>query len=199
MRLVKPAAPSPLGVNDAGLGGQGQRRALGVTKEPQRSGCRAWPDWEVALFLNFGLEACEILLPQPGIELRPLALEGKVLTTGPPDKSPVLLLGLVCLYLLPARVLLVRGTEHLSGGWFLRGAQSVMHCGFSQTAGQASASLFYLSYLSRDQTAMQGKGGVLTIGPPGKLQACAFLNPVGTEDARGRSLAFSPCRAWSLC
>ena len=89
MRLVKPAAPSPLGVNDAGLGGQGQRRALGVTKEPQRSGCRAWPDWEVALFLNFGLEACEILLPQPGIELRPLALEGKVLTTGPPDKSPV--------------------------------------------------------------------------------------------------------------
>ena len=169
----------------------------GVTKEPRRSGCRAWPDWEFALFLNFGLEACEILLPQPGVELTPLALEGKVLTTGPPEKSAILLLGLVCLYLRPPGVLLVRGTEHLSGGWFLRGAQPATHCGFSQTAGQASASLFYLSHLTRDQTPTQGKGRVLTTGPPGKSQASASLNPVGREDAGGRSLVFSPCRAWS--
>ena len=33
----------------------------------------------------FGHDACGILAPQPGIE--PLALEGEVLTTGPPGKS----------------------------------------------------------------------------------------------------------------
>ena len=113
---------NPPRVSHAGLGGQGHRRALGVSRERQSPGCSAWPDWEVALFLNFGLEACGVLLSQPGIELKPLALEGKVLTPGPPEKSPSLLLGLVCLYLLPARVLLVRGTEHLRGGWCLRGA-----------------------------------------------------------------------------
>ena len=37
--------------------------------------------------LVFGLEACGILAPQPGIEPTPPALEGKVLTTGPPGKS----------------------------------------------------------------------------------------------------------------
>ena len=31
-----------------------------------------------------------ILAPQPGIEPKPRALEGKVLSTGPPRKSPVM-------------------------------------------------------------------------------------------------------------
>ena len=34
------------------------------------------------------LDACRILAPQPGIEPTPPALEGKILTTGPPGKSP---------------------------------------------------------------------------------------------------------------
>ena len=39
------------------------------------------------MFWFFGCEACGILAPQPGIEPAPPALEGKVLTTGPPRKS----------------------------------------------------------------------------------------------------------------
>ena len=35
----------------------------------------------------FGPEACGMLAPDPGIKLVPLALEHKVLTTGPPGKS----------------------------------------------------------------------------------------------------------------
>ena len=35
-----------------------------------------------------GCEACWILSPQPGIKPVPPTLEGKVLTTGPPGKSP---------------------------------------------------------------------------------------------------------------
>ena len=35
----------------------------------------------------FGHEACGILAPQTGIEPTPPALEGGVLTTGPPGKS----------------------------------------------------------------------------------------------------------------
>ena len=31
--------------------------------------------------------ACRILVPEPGMETAPSALEGKVLTTGPPGKS----------------------------------------------------------------------------------------------------------------
>ena len=41
------------------------------------------------MFWFFGCEACGILAPQPGIESRPPALEGEVLTTGPPGKSPI--------------------------------------------------------------------------------------------------------------
>ena len=36
--------------------------------------------------LVFWCEVCRILAPQPGIEPAPPALEGKVLTTGPPGK-----------------------------------------------------------------------------------------------------------------
>ena len=36
----------------------------------------------------FGPEACGILAPRPGIEPTVPALEGEVLTTGPPGKSP---------------------------------------------------------------------------------------------------------------
>ena len=37
--------------------------------------------------LVFGYEACGILVPSPGIEPAPPALEGKVATTGLPGKS----------------------------------------------------------------------------------------------------------------
>ena len=39
------------------------------------------------MFWIFGCEACGILAPQPGIEPTLPALEGEVLTTGPPGKS----------------------------------------------------------------------------------------------------------------
>ena len=39
------------------------------------------------MFWFFGCEPCGILAPQPGIEPAPPALEGEVLTTGPPGKS----------------------------------------------------------------------------------------------------------------
>ena len=37
--------------------------------------------------LVFGFKACDILAPLPGIEPAPFALEGNVLTIGPPSKS----------------------------------------------------------------------------------------------------------------
>ena len=40
------------------------------------------------MFLFSGCEACGIPAPQRGIEYVPSALEGNVLTTGPPGKSP---------------------------------------------------------------------------------------------------------------
>ena len=43
------------------------------------------------MFWLFGLKACEILAPGPGIEPAPPALEGEVLTTGLPGKSPFFL------------------------------------------------------------------------------------------------------------
>ena len=49
------------------------------------------------MFWFFGRKACGILAPRPGIEPAPPALEGKVLTTGPPGKSlQLILIGLVC-------------------------------------------------------------------------------------------------------
>ena len=45
----------------------------------------------VLCFGFFGQEACGILAPQPEIEPAPPALEGEVLTTGPPGKSQDLL------------------------------------------------------------------------------------------------------------
>ena len=39
------------------------------------------------MFWFFGHEACGILAPRTGIELAPPALEGEILTTGPPGKS----------------------------------------------------------------------------------------------------------------
>ena len=38
------------------------------------------------MFCFFGYKAYEILAPQLGVELAPPALEGQVLTTGPPGK-----------------------------------------------------------------------------------------------------------------
>ena len=43
------------------------------------------------MFGFFGPEACGILAPRPGIEPAPPELEGEVLTTGPPGKSPPIL------------------------------------------------------------------------------------------------------------
>ena len=40
------------------------------------------------MFWFFGREECGILVPRSGIELTPPALEGEVLTTGPPVKFP---------------------------------------------------------------------------------------------------------------
>ena len=40
------------------------------------------------MFWVLGLEACGILVPRPGVEPTLPALEGKVLTIGPPGKSP---------------------------------------------------------------------------------------------------------------
>ena len=39
------------------------------------------------MFWIFDREACGILAPEPGMEPTPSALEGEVLTTGPPGKS----------------------------------------------------------------------------------------------------------------
>ena len=41
--------------------------------------------WFIGLFIWFML--CGILAPRPGVESAPSALEGEVLTTGPPGKS----------------------------------------------------------------------------------------------------------------
>ena len=40
------------------------------------------------MFWFFGREARGILAPRPGIEPVPTALEGEVLSSGPPGKSP---------------------------------------------------------------------------------------------------------------
>ena len=39
------------------------------------------------MFWILGHAACDILAPRPGVEPAPLGLEGKVLTTGPPEES----------------------------------------------------------------------------------------------------------------
>ena len=39
------------------------------------------------MFWFFGYKACRILAPGPGIKPLSSAMEGKVLTTGPPGKS----------------------------------------------------------------------------------------------------------------
>ena len=44
--------------------------------------------WGVFFFFFFGQKACGILVPWPGIEPTTPAMEGEVLTTGPPEKSP---------------------------------------------------------------------------------------------------------------
>ena len=41
-----------------------------------------------SFFFFFGQKACGILVPWPGIEPTTPAMEGEVLTTGPPEKSP---------------------------------------------------------------------------------------------------------------
>ena len=42
------------------------------------------------MFWSFGSKACGTLVPWPGVELAPPILEGDVLITGPPGKSPKL-------------------------------------------------------------------------------------------------------------
>ena len=68
------------------------------------------------IFWFLGCEACRILTPWPGTKAVPPALEGEVLTTGPPGKCPCLyfLIFLPCLILyflifLPCLILLPLG------------------------------------------------------------------------------------------
>ena len=44
--------------------------------------------FQASLVVACGLAACRILVPQPGIKLASLTLEGRFLTPGPPGKSP---------------------------------------------------------------------------------------------------------------
>ena len=55
-----------------------------------------------AIFFFFlaACTTCGILVPRPGIEPAPPALEGEVLTTGPPGKSRVMLLRQILLFLI---------------------------------------------------------------------------------------------------
>ena len=46
----------------------------------------------VLVFFFFGHEACGILAPRQGIKPTTPVLEGKILTTGPPGKSPYCIL-----------------------------------------------------------------------------------------------------------
>ena len=50
------------------------------------------------MFCSFGHEACGILALLPGIEPAPSAVEGEVLTTGLPEKSPNFLFLKVFIY-----------------------------------------------------------------------------------------------------
>ena len=60
------------------------------------------------MFWFFVCEARGILAPRPGIEPTPPALEGEVLTTGPPEKS-LLLLFIFYLFIWLCWVLVVAG------------------------------------------------------------------------------------------
>ena len=54
---------------------------------------KVFTEFITILFLfDIGHEAWGIIAPWPGIEPVPPALEGKVLTTGPPGKSPQILI-----------------------------------------------------------------------------------------------------------
>ena len=48
--------------------------------------CTGYNIASVPCFRFFGYKACEVLPPQPGTEPAPPALEGNVLTAGPPGK-----------------------------------------------------------------------------------------------------------------
>ena len=57
-----------------------------------------WISYNIAsvLFIYLGLKACGVLAPQPGIEPTSPTLEGEVLTTEPPGKSPYKMLKWLC-------------------------------------------------------------------------------------------------------
>ena len=57
-----------------------------------------WIHYNITSVLCFGWEACEILAPWPGVEPKTPALEGAVLTTGPPGKSPTAHVNLTSFY-----------------------------------------------------------------------------------------------------
>ena len=98
----------------------------------------------ILCFGFFGSEVCGILAPQPGIELARPALEGKVLTTGPPGKSQgsfnFLFLAIMGLQLL-LELFSSCGAEvpHCSGfSWC--GAWALGHTGFSRCSFRAPES-----------------------------------------------------------
>ena len=57
-----------------------------------------WICYNIAfvIFIFLGLKACGVLSPQPGIEPTSPTLEGEVLTTEPPGKSPYKMLKWLC-------------------------------------------------------------------------------------------------------
>ena len=57
------------------------------------------------MFWIFSHEACGIFTPWPGIEPAPPALEGEILTTGPPGKSPRTMVFVVLVSLTPSTAL----------------------------------------------------------------------------------------------
>jgi len=57
---------------------------IGLPRDSLKCTLLFWGGWG-----GWHHEACGILVPWPGIELMPPALEGKILTTGLPGKSPV--------------------------------------------------------------------------------------------------------------
>jgi len=70
-------------------------------------------------FVFFQTQACEILAPQPGIELALPALESEVLTTEPPGKSHISSVKDVVYTILGFVLIFISGSSVMNGPLFL--------------------------------------------------------------------------------